>query len=234
MARPPVREERRAQILDAMYGVIAARGLTGASVSEIAEAAGIARGALHYFFASKEEITASLMRRLGARYVDELAAYLDRRIEKAKADPGRRDQLVADVARWHFRGDLDEGHRRLSVWIDFWGQAASQPVIRDVVVEVQEGARDSLRRALLAQRPELAVLEETHPEALRAHAAALLALVEGGLLQWRMAAGSPLALERDALGDAIADAAAAAARHIPAPSPSSSRASSPPSRHRAA
>jgi AcrR family transcriptional regulator len=204
-----------------MYGVIAERGLQGASISEIAEAAGIARGALHYFFASKEEITASLMRRLGERYVAELGAYLDRRIDKARLDESHRCRIVFEVARWHFRGDVDDAHRRLAVWIDFWGQAASQPTIRDVVVEVQEGARRILRRALVAQRPDLAALDD---EALRMQAAALLALIEGGLLQWRTAATSPLALPRDALGDAVAEAASAAAARISAPSSSSRRA----------
>lgn len=221
MGRPPVREERRAQILDAMFGVIAQRGLHGASISEIAEAAGIARGALHYFFASKEEITASLMRRLGARYVEELGRFLDRRARRAAEDPALRARIVADVAHWHFRGDLDDAHRRLGVWIDFWGLAASQESIRDVVVEVQESGRQLLVRALLLQRPELAVLDAS---TLRLHAAALLALVEGGLLQWRVAAASPLALDRDQLGEAIAAAAAQAVACVPLPSISPARA----------
>jgi TetR/AcrR family transcriptional regulator, transcriptional repressor of bet genes len=216
LAPTPVREARRAQILEAMYVVIAERGLMGASISEIAEAAGIARGALHYFFSSKEEITASLMRRLGERYLKDLEAWLEFRIERATAEPALRARLVADAVRWHFRGDVDEAHRRLGVWIDFWGHAANQPSIREAVVEVQEGARALLTRALLAERPELAPLDEP---SRRAWGATLLALVEGGLLQWRVAAASPLALSRDGVGDAIAAAAAAAARSIAAPPP---------------
>lgn len=224
MPRPPVREERRAQILDALYGVMAERGLAGASVSEIAEAAGIARGALHHFFASKDEITASLMRRLGTSYVEALAAYLEKRTSLALDDAARRARIVADLALWHFRGDADDATRRLAVWIDFWGQAASQAGIREVVAEVQEAARQVLARAILAQRPELSVLE---PDALRAHAAALLAMVEGGLLQWRVVAGSPMALSREALGDALAAAAAAAVSQIPRSSDASASPTSP-------
>lgn len=216
MARPPVREERRAQILDALFAVVAERGLMGASVSEIAEAAGIARGALHYFFASKEEITACLMRRLGDLYVAGLEAYLEKRIRRAAEEPSARERIVADMARWHFRGDADDATRRLAVWIDFWGQAASQPAIREVVADVQEAARQVLARALVAQRPELG---ELPGDALRIHAAALLAVIEGGLLQWRVLASSPRALPRDALGATLASAAAAAAAGIPSPVP---------------
>src|SRR5690242_9791123 len=140
MARPVVRDERRTQILDAMYAVIADRGLHATSITEIAEAAGIARGALHYFFESKDEITACLMHRLGERYEAELSRALDVRIEGAR-DPSRRARLVADFARWHFLGPEEDALRRFRVWIDYWGQAASRPVIRDVVVEVQERAR---------------------------------------------------------------------------------------------
>lgn len=215
MARPPVREERRAQILDAMFEVIAARGAAGASISEIADAAGIARGALHYFFASKDEINCELMRTLGARYLEKLGASLDKRIAKASdttADRADREasraRLVGDVARWHFLGDADDVARRITVWIDFWGQAASHPEIRAVILEIQEGARGLFGRALIAQRPELAAL---HGDALRPHTAALLALVEGTLLQWRFGVSTSLSLPREQMADAAAIAAHAIA-----------------------
>ncbi len=212
MARPVVRDERRAQILDAMYAVIADRGLHATSITEIAEAAGIARGALHYFFASKDEITASLMRRLGERYFEQLSEGLDQRIRACAAHPERRQRLVADVARWHFLGDETDALRRFRVWIDYWAQAASRPTIRDVVVDVQEAARSLVRRALLAQRPELEQLDD---EQLRAHTAAILAIIEGGLLQWTIASSTAAPLTREPLRDAITAAAAAAAAAIP-------------------
>src|SRR4051812_28503185 len=99
MARPAVAAERRAQILDAMYEVIAENGLAGASVTDIAEAAGVARGALHYFFANKDELESSLMRRLGERYVGQLGASVERHNHNLKK------QHVAHAAGWHFRGN---------------------------------------------------------------------------------------------------------------------------------
>ncbi len=208
MARPPVRQERRAQILDAMFEVIAVRGAAGASISEIAEVAGVARGALHYFFASKDEITCELMRTLGTRYLDELGAALDRRIAKANdvtpAADATRARLVSDVARWHFRGEEDDVARRITVWIDFWGQAASHPEIRAVILEIQDGARALFARALLAQRPELAGL---CPEQLASHTAALLALVEGTLLQWRCGLSGSSSLPREQMAEVAAHAA---------------------------
>lgn len=210
MARPPVRDERRAQILDAMYEVIAKNGAANASISDIADAAGVARGALHYFFASKDEITVALMRRLGERYLEQLGASLDRRIAKA-SDDSLRTKLVGDLARWHFMGEAHDVERRLTVWIDFWGQAASHPEIRTAIVEIQEGARGLFKRALLAQRPELSALDD---DALRAHTAALLALVEGTLLQWRFTSTK---FDRGQMGDVAAKAATAIAMGIQLP-----------------
>lgn len=198
-----------------MYEVIARTGASGASVSEIAEAAGVARGALHYFFASKDEITCALMRRLGDRYLGQLGASLDRRIARVQdGDTELQKRLVGDLARWHFMGDGDDVARRLTVWIDFWGQAASHDEVRKAIVDIQEGARALFKRALLAQRPELGALDE---DTLRAHTAAMLALVEGTLLQWRLTSTK---FAREQMGDVAFRATTAIAEAVRAPNAS--------------
>jgi AcrR family transcriptional regulator len=174
-------------------------GGVGASVSEIAEAAGVARGALHYYFDSKDEVVAALMRRLGNGYIARLEAFVDREEQR-----GRTDGVVGAVARWHFVGDADEAERLLSVWIDFWGQATTQPAIGAVVFEVQERARTLCTRAVLLQRPELRMVDVDRQ---RLFGAAILAIIEGGLLQWRIAARAAAPLARAPLGAALADAA---------------------------
>jgi AcrR family transcriptional regulator len=187
--------------------VIAERGTHGASITEIADEADVARGALHYFFESKEEIAQSLLRRIGGTYLQALERHLEARIARGST------RLVADVARWHFLGDPAEIRRRLTVWIDFWGQAASQPAIRDVAVEIQEEARRIVERALTTERPDLCLLDD---EARRAASAAILGVVEGTLLQWRLAEES-CPLDRKLLGESVAVAATAIAACLPAP-----------------
>ena len=71
----------------------------------------------------------------------------------------------------------------------------------DVVFDVQEGARALCARAIVLQRPDLASVDDA---VLRDHGAKLLALVEGGLLQWRIAARSPRPFDRDAWGRSLA------------------------------
>ncbi len=204
------RDGQRQRILDALFEVMSSSGTVGASVSEIAEAAGIARGALHYYFASKDELVAALMRRLGEGYVSRLEAFF----ERAAKDPARRASVVAGLARWHFTGDGDDAARLLAVWIDFWGQAPSQPVIGAVVLEVQEQARALCARAVLLARPELVGVDDVTQ---RFHGAAVLAVIEGGLLQWRIAARGERPLDRAVLADVLAAAAAAVANSFAVP-----------------
>lgn len=181
-------------------------GTAHASVSEIAEAAGIARGALHYYFESKDEIVAALMRRLGKSYLARMTSFVD----KSAAGP-RATTTASALVAWHFRPfptkeREDDATRLLGVWIDFWGQAPSRKDIGDVVFEVQDGARALFRRALVLQRPELASLDDV---TMRECGAALLAIVEGGVLQWRIAASSARPFDRYVLGArlaAVADA----------------------------
>jgi len=193
------RDGQRARILDALFAVISSSGVGRASVTEIAEAAGVARGALHYYFDSKDEVLGALMRRLGDEYVGRATAFLDR--EESR---GRTDRIAAALARWHFSGDVGEAERLMSVWIDFWGQAPTQPAIGAVVFAVQERARAFCQRAVLLQRPELTGAPAA---AQRIWGATLLSIIEGGLLQWRVAARAATPLDRDALGDALARAA---------------------------
>jgi AcrR family transcriptional regulator len=188
MARPSMQAARREQILDALYDVAADGGLRGASITDIAAAAELPRSALHYFFASKDEIETAFVARIGDRYLANLAR------ARAAAPSGA---AVAHVVRWHFRADDEKAARVLNVWLDFWGAAAARPAIGAVVYGIQERARDELAQALVADAPALA------GDALRYRAAACLALVEGGLLQWRLSMGAPRPLDPLVLADAL-------------------------------
>jgi AcrR family transcriptional regulator len=211
VARAQVKEERREQILEGLFEAMAREGSIGASVTDIAKAAGIARGALHYYFASKDEIRRSLMSMLGQRYTGALAAAMQRAAERRPEDA---EAPLRALVRYHFAGDEAYAERLLAVWIDFWGNAPTDEGLNAVVLSVQQEARRLCREGLLAARPELRDAEE---EPLRYAAATLLALIEGGLLQWRVAAGSHAALDRGVLTSHITDAAVAFVRSLPAP-----------------
>ena len=49
-------EDSRRQVLDAAIRVLAKKGVTGTSVQDIADGAGLSKGAVHYHFDSKDEL----------------------------------------------------------------------------------------------------------------------------------------------------------------------------------
>src|SRR5689334_22549804 len=75
-------EDRRAAILDAALEVFSRRGYNGASIDEIATAAGISKALIYEHFPSKKDLHASLLERHVQEIFERLAA------TAAGPDPG--------------------------------------------------------------------------------------------------------------------------------------------------
>ncbi len=56
-------ERRRAALLDTALDVFAAKGVDGATVKDLSEAAGVAQGLLYHYFRSKEELLQAVLER---------------------------------------------------------------------------------------------------------------------------------------------------------------------------
>ncbi len=63
MPRPSLKEERRAQILDAYESCVARYGVEGATLERIAEEAGLARALIRHNVGNREDLLAALMDR---------------------------------------------------------------------------------------------------------------------------------------------------------------------------
>jgi AcrR family transcriptional regulator len=81
-----IKAERRDQILHFAKHVFSKKGFHNASVSDIIESAGIARGTFYLYFASKRDIFDSLL--------DEVLEELRQRIRPIDLSPGSPDPLV--------------------------------------------------------------------------------------------------------------------------------------------
>jgi AcrR family transcriptional regulator len=69
--------EKAARIVDAMRASVAERGTAGSTFDQVARAAGVSRGLLHYYFGTKERLLAEVVRRdceLRMRVIDEQLA----------------------------------------------------------------------------------------------------------------------------------------------------------------
>lgn len=65
--RADVSEERRTQILDAAEEVFAEKGLDSARMDDIVEESGLSKGALYWYFKSKNDIGIAIMERIFQR-----------------------------------------------------------------------------------------------------------------------------------------------------------------------
>jgi TetR/AcrR family transcriptional regulator len=106
--RTRIQTEKRDRILEAALEVFSAHGFRGATIDQIAEAAGMSKPNLLYYFRSKEAIHETLMQRLldtwlaPLRELDdvgdpmtELRSYIRRKLEMARDFP-RESRLFAN------------------------------------------------------------------------------------------------------------------------------------------
>jgi TetR/AcrR family transcriptional regulator len=105
--RTAIQQRNEARILDAALEVFSVAGFHGATVDQIAEAAGMSKPNLLYYFASKEDMFAALLDSVLDRWLDplnaldpdgepleELRRYLRRKVEMARDFP-RESRLFA-------------------------------------------------------------------------------------------------------------------------------------------
>jgi len=78
-AREERTEERRSQILQAAHEVFSRKGYHGATIREIAAAAGVAEGTIYLYFASKHEVLKGVF----ALIAEEVASG-----RRSRTDPG--------------------------------------------------------------------------------------------------------------------------------------------------
>lgn len=88
------REETRARILEAALEVFAARGYHATSVSDLVEAADVARGTFYLHFASKQAVFLELLDALLAAFRGSVHG-----VDATAGAPALREQLVATLVR---------------------------------------------------------------------------------------------------------------------------------------
>ena len=94
-------EDRRRELMDAAVKVFAKKGLPGASVAEICDAAGVAKGTFYVYFESKEHLLGALKTRHADELLNITAAHLELRLDLARAVPlaQRRHRETAGLGR---------------------------------------------------------------------------------------------------------------------------------------
>jgi AcrR family transcriptional regulator len=123
VARPSVEVERREQILRSACRVLAARGVVGLRIADVARGAGVSPGIVHYYFDTKLDL-------VRAAFEDNFARSLERRSSILDTDGGSVAVLYA-VIESYLPVD-DETVEAWRVWIELWAAALQDEALHEV------------------------------------------------------------------------------------------------------
>ncbi|MGO3151170.1 MAG: TetR/AcrR family transcriptional regulator [Galactobacter sp.] len=112
---------RRKELMDSAWRVIARRGLSGATMREVAAEAGFANGALKPYFPSKRDLMSATYSHVFERTNERVSAVVARRRGFAAVLAFAREVLPLDQER------LDEARAVIA----FWQEAMMDPALAD-------------------------------------------------------------------------------------------------------
>ena len=138
--RPSRAAERRPQILEAAARVIAARGLDGTRLSDVAEEAGVSVGTVQHYFHSRSRLLMEAFAFVNGRAQE-------RWLDAASEEPDPWGQLIALVEI--VVRDPRSFRERWRPWLEFWAAYAGDPTLRPQLGEAYDCWREPMRRAIL-------------------------------------------------------------------------------------
>ncbi|MFI6499555.1 TetR/AcrR family transcriptional regulator [Nonomuraea typhae] len=167
MPRVADHAQRRRQVVEATLRVMAARGMEGPTMAEVAAEAGVSVGLVQRYFPTKDEMLLLTFEHLGARLVERLKAAW----EAGGAVEDRLRRCLLELL------PLDAGRMtEIQVYQVFCGRAAGNPALRRVQVTVHATARADLAAAIALAQADGEIPADRDPGE---EAALLWALVDG-------------------------------------------------------
>jgi AcrR family transcriptional regulator len=171
--RPDVSEERRTQILEAAMAVFARQGFDQARMDDIAQEAGLSKGALYLYYKSKDAIIAAILQFFFTRAMKKLQSFLE-----SEEPPSVREQLLR--LNQYYIAEMKWMVSLLPLSFEFYAVAARQKTVRQFLKQYFKDYREVL--AALVQRG----IDRGEFRPIRAElvAIAIAALYEGLALLW--------------------------------------------------
>lgn len=164
--------EKADRILEAARLVLGRKGYAKATISEVAKEAGVSRGLLHYYFKSKEEMLARVMRETVAT-----TAGMTETLFRQSDDAGALAKAIVTAMKTFVQSDPLFS----SIFFESWGLARnSEQVDKELkdlyqlfVQAVQNGLEDTARRGVIP-----------FPGDLQGMAVVLTSVIDGMSLQF--------------------------------------------------
>lgn len=135
MKKPTV-AERRAEILEVTCEVVIERGFAATRIADVAKRLGVSSSLIHYHFDSKEQLLAEAF----AHYARKDVAEMEAEISAAPNAVAQLDRVIHNYVP-EGSGDVE-----WMLWIDGWGEALRNPMMRKISQELDE------QSAALAER----------------------------------------------------------------------------------
>ena len=131
-------EERRAEILEVTCQVVIERGFAGTRISDVAKRLEVSSSLIHYHFDSKEQLLAEAF----AHYARNDLAEMEGEIAAAPTALAQLDRVIQNY--------VPEGSDDVEwmLWIDGWGEALRNPMMKKISQELDEQTSDLLERVL--------------------------------------------------------------------------------------
>ena len=132
------RNSKPDRILDAAHRLLAEGGHATVTITEIAREAGVSRGLLHYYFDSKEQILAQVVRRNVEQSIAETSGLLH--------EATSREELVRQFLR-AYQDALGRG-TGYTLYFEAFVQGRVHRTVRAELADLFQARRDSLAAAL--------------------------------------------------------------------------------------
>jgi AcrR family transcriptional regulator len=131
--------DKAARIVEAMRVSVAARGIAGATFDHVAREAGVSRGLLHYYFATKERLLVEVVRR-------ECDVRIER-LEDAVGAAQDAESVLAALVR-SFEELLGEGQTAVVMFYEMMTLAQRNAEISAELAELGRRTREHMAAAL--------------------------------------------------------------------------------------
>ena len=168
MARPTNTVERRRQITAGLARVMAEKGYDGASIGDVARAARLTPGLVHYHFQSKLEILLAVVAELAETH----ALGLEQALAEVRGDAPRELDAFIDV---HLAVGKSAVPKTLACWIAIGAEAIREPLVGAgyrAILELLTSRMEQILRAGVAAK-------QFHTAEPRAAAVAIVAAIQG-------------------------------------------------------
>jgi AcrR family transcriptional regulator len=139
MPRVVDHEERRWEIVFALWLVIAQQGIEGVSLRQVAAEAGVSMGRIQHYFGTKDALVLA-----------GCTALVDRAYGgyQETADAAPRERLLHVMTQQIPRDDA--GRTGVSVWYAYVAKSINHAAVRQVLAEARRGAEDECVRLIRA------------------------------------------------------------------------------------